>query len=90
MVRCQDASGRSFNGRSRTKRAQKPPAQSVLYRPEDEEVGQLQPIAARVLMKILYAARMCRFDLLRAVGSLATRVTKWDAGCDRKLQFGLD
>eukprot|EP00975_Prorocentrum_lima_P026488 5569412-Prorocentrum_lima.AAC.1 len=30
-------------------------------------MGQLQPIAARVLMKILYGARMARFDLLRAV-----------------------
>ena len=31
------------------------------------DVGRLQPIAAKVLMKILYAARLCRFDLLRAV-----------------------
>ena len=36
-------------------------------------------------MKILYAARMCRFDLLRAVCVLAQRITKWDATCDRKL-----
>ena len=28
---------------------------------------------------------MARFDLLRAVCALATRVTKWDLDCDRKL-----
>ena len=35
------------------------------------DTGRLQPIAARVLMKILYAARLCYFDLLRAVCHLA-------------------
>jgi hypothetical protein len=47
--------------------------------------GTLQPIAAKVLMKVLYAARMARFDLLRAVGALACCVTKWDAECDKRL-----
>ena len=47
--------------------------------------GTLQPIASKVLMKILYAARMCRFDLLRATCGLASLVTKWDIVCDRKL-----
>ena len=36
-------------------------------------------------MEILYAARLCRFDLLRAVRHLATFVTKWASECDRKL-----
>ena len=36
-------------------------------------------------MKILYAARLCRFDLPRAVCHLATFVTKWTSECDRKL-----
>ena len=36
-------------------------------------------------MKILYAARMCRFDLLRATCALASLVTKWDVTCDKKL-----
>ena len=49
------------------------------------DTGRLQPIAAKVLMKILYAARLCRFDLLRAVCHLATFVTKWTSECDRKL-----
>ena len=41
------------------------------------EGGRLQPIAARVLMKILYGARMARYDLLRGVCALASCVTKW-------------
>jgi hypothetical protein len=36
-------------------------------------------------MKILYAARMARYDLLRATCFLATRITKWDASCDKML-----
>ena len=45
----------------------------------------LKPIASRVLMKILYCARMCRYDLLRATCALACRVTKWTKTCDRRL-----
>ena len=58
--------------------------------PEDTETveteeprGELQPIASRILMKILYAARMCRFDLLRPCCFLATRITKWGTSCDK-------
>ena len=36
-------------------------------------------------MKILYAARMSRPDLLRAVSHLACFVTKWDEQCDLRL-----
>jgi hypothetical protein len=36
-------------------------------------------------MKVLYCARMCRYDLLHAIGRLACRVTKWDDACDRAL-----
>ena len=39
--------------------------------------GVLQPLAAKVLMKILYGARMARFDLLKAVCDLACFVTRW-------------
>ena len=49
---------------------------------EKEPTGKLQPIASRVLMKILFAARMARYDLLRATQSLASRVTKWSKDCD--------
>ena len=55
--------------------------------PEDENVpdGKYRAIAPRVLMKILYAARVARFDLLRAVNHLACFFTRWDAACDRRL-----
>ena len=36
-------------------------------------------------MKILFAARMARWDLLRATQSLASRVTKWSRDCDTAL-----
>ena len=52
---------------------------------ENEKKGVLALIAARVLMKILFAARMARFDLLRAVQGLAARVTKWSYDCDKTL-----
>ena len=52
---------------------------------EGEPQGKLQPIASRVLMKILFAARMARWDLLRATQSLASRVTKWSRDCDTAL-----
>ena len=47
--------------------------------------GKLKPYAAKVLMKVLYAARFARFDLLRAVCFLAQYITKWDETCDRRL-----
>ena len=53
--------------------------------PPSPDEGRLQPIAAKVLMKILCAARLCRFDLLRAVCHLAIFVTKWTSECDREL-----
>ena len=52
---------------------------------EAEARGELQPIASRVLMKVLFAARMARFDLLRATQGLASRVTKWSPDCDKSL-----
>eukprot|EP00972_Heterocapsa_arctica_P027120 3987965-Heterocapsa_arctica.AAC.1 len=33
-------------------------------------------------MKVLYAARLARFDWLKAVANLARKVTHWDKGCD--------
>ena len=36
-------------------------------------------------MKVLYAARMGRPDLLRATCMLASRVAKWDTECDKRL-----
>ena len=36
-------------------------------------------------MKVVYAARVARFDLYRAVAGLSRYLTKWDSECDRKL-----
>ena len=36
-------------------------------------------------MKTLWGARLARFDLLRAVGHLATQVTKWTSRSDKQL-----
>ena len=52
---------------------------------ESETKGVLAPIATKVLMKIVFAARMACFDLLRAVQGLAARVTKWSTECDKAL-----
>ena len=50
---------------------------------EAEVKGELAPMASRVLMKLLFAARMG--DLLRAVQGLASRVSKWSSECDMSL-----
>ena len=42
--------------------------------------------AASIIMAIMYAARMARFDLLRAVGHLARKLTKWTDLEDKKLR----
>jgi hypothetical protein len=51
----------------------------------DAEPGKLAKSAASVLMKCLYAARMCRFDLLRAVQGLARYMAKWTRRQDQEL-----
>ena len=43
---------------------------------DQTKVGELAPSAASVLMKIMYAARVARFDLLRPVQWLAKFMTK--------------
>ena len=65
-----------------------PFADDRIARPAEAEsgsTGKLAPIASRVLMKLLFAARMARYDLLRAVQGLASRVTKWSMDCDKAL-----
>ena len=47
--------------------------------------GKLSRVAASNLMKALYTARMCRYDLLKAIGHLASRITKWTTRCDKQL-----
>ena len=50
-----------------------------------ESKGTLAPVAASIIMKILYMARCCRFDLLYPVCTLARHVTKWSKACDKQL-----
>ena len=38
-----------------------------------------------ILMKILYGARMGRYDLIRPAQALASRITKWNRLCNKKL-----
>ena len=62
------------------------PTSSSAPKPGDEiKVGELAPHAASVLMKLLYAARIARFDLLRSINMLARNVTKWSKNDDIKL-----
>ena len=67
----------------------KPPApkraKSKAKTDPEGNAGKLQPLAASVLMKVMYAARTARFDLLRAVSRLACFITKWDTKCDKAL-----
>ena len=47
--------------------------------------GELAPHAASILMKLLYAARIARFDLLRSINNLARNITKWSSKDDARL-----
>jgi hypothetical protein len=48
--------------------------------------GVYAPHAASLLMKLLYAARMSRPDIITAVTRLASRVTRWSTDEDRRLK----
>ena len=47
--------------------------------------GTLEPVASRIVLKILYTSRMGRPDTLWSVNTLARQVTKWNRGCDKRL-----
>ena len=42
-------------------------------------------IAARVVLKTLYVARIARYDFMWTVNMLAREVTRWTQACDRRL-----
>ena len=50
-----------------------------------EEAGVLAPVCAKIVMKILYAARVARHDLFKACNALSRYLTKWTPGEDKKL-----
>jgi hypothetical protein len=47
--------------------------------------GPLNTGAASISMTTMYLARIARQDLLRAVGSIATQLTRWDETNDKQL-----
>ena len=51
-----------------------------------EVVGALAPHAASLLVKLLYAPRIARFDLLRSITMLAPNVNKWTPNDDANLR----
>jgi len=69
-----------------TNRVPPHPIELVTAGPDAENVpGELANHAASILLKVLYGARMGRSDLLKAVASLATHLTKWTPACDKAL-----
>ena len=55
--------------------------------PEDfEETGQLAGDAAKIVMKMLYGARLVRYDILWPICSIAREVSKWTRACDKRLE----
>ena len=72
-------------GKKKVKRMEKKRLQLQQNKDDQSSTGRLGSIASRVLMKVLYAARMARYDLLRPCNVLATRITKWDRTCDNML-----
>ena len=52
---------------------------------EEKDRGRLAPVAARIVMKILYGARFVRMDMLRIIGLLACSFTRWTSDCDKRL-----
>ena len=47
--------------------------------------GKLAASAAKIIMKVFWAARVARLDILRAVGFPACHIPEWDMECDRRL-----
>ena len=47
--------------------------------------GELEDLAAKIVLKALYLARLGRPDIYWAVNSLAREVTRWNIACDIRL-----
>ena len=72
--------------RNKISKAITPCMDDHLIPPEEFEVkGELSPVAARVVLKALYVARIARYDIMWTVNVLAREVTRWTAACDRRL-----
>ena len=62
------------------------PPEGSLHPKDDEVEGQLMSSACSVLMKDLWASRLSRPDLHRAIIRLTTRITKWTRNDDKRLK----
>ena len=71
--------------RKENKKKLKDPIASDKEEFDDGPRGHLQPVAASFLMRILYAARVARWDLQCPVRKLAVRLTTWSRRCDAQL-----
>ena len=75
----------SFSGRGADSPRESAKGSSDTAGRSTEVRGELAPHAASILMKLLYAARIARFDLLRSINTLARNVTKWTVKDDVRL-----
>ena len=57
--------------------------ESVGDKGDNRRKGRLADSACAILMHVLFAARVGRFDLLHAIGALASRISDWSEQCDR-------
>ena len=76
---------RSFLGRGDDSHCESAKGSSDTAGRSTEVRGELAPHAASILMKLLYAARIARFDLLRSINTFARNVTKWTIKDDVRL-----
>ena len=84
--RYSELAGKSGKSKDSLKNVATPCIDDHQIPPEEFEVkGELSPIAARVVLKALYVARIARMVIMWAVSMLARDVTRWTAACDRRL-----
>ena len=71
---------------SSLKKVSTPCLDDHMLAPEDfQDKGELSLVAARIVLKALYLARMNRPDVIWTVNHLARYVTKWSVACDKRL-----
>ena len=52
---------------------------------DDDSQGELAPVACKILMKLLWLARLSRPDIIKPIGDLARDVQKWSINNDKAL-----
>jgi hypothetical protein len=59
--------------------------EGALLASDDDSKGELAPVACKILMKLLWLARLSRPDLIKPIGDLARDVQKWSVNNDKAL-----